>query len=293
MTHLDPEDLALMALAGAAPDATANSEAALHLVACCDCAAELAELRRTVDHGRSAPVRLLSPGPAVWAGIHAELGLSPALAEEPLAPNATANAAGTTVDPTRTDPRSADPAPAHPSAEQTERSSRPTPAPIVSLGDRRRTPGRRRWLALSAAAAAGLIVGVSATLWWPARTAPTAPPLAEATLDPLPGWTASGKASVVRSADGLREVTVTLRTTQNSVDTVEPLREVWLLRPDSSGLVSLGLLTGGAGRFVIPDSLDLGAFPVVDVSAEASDGDPAHSGDSIVRGELTPGERAS
>ena len=34
------------------------------------------------------------------------------------------------------------------------------------------------------------------------------------------------------------------------------------------------------------DSVDLARFSVVDVSAEPLDGDPTHSGDSIVRGAL-------
>jgi anti-sigma-K factor RskA len=65
------------------------------------------------------------------------------------------------------------------------------------------------------------------------------------------------------------------------------LREVWLLRADASGLVSLGLLDGATGRFSIPAGIDLAEFPVVDVSAEPADGNPGHSGDSIVRGTLS------
>jgi hypothetical protein len=64
-------------------------------------------------------------------------------------------------------------------------------------------------------------------------------------------------------------------------------REVWLLRPDVSGLVSLGMLEGDQGRFDLPDGLDLADYPVVDVSEEHFDGDPAHSGDSVVRGDLS------
>ena len=48
----------------------------------------------------------------------------------------------------------------------------------------------------------------------------------------------------------------------------------------------LGILSGAEGVFDIPDSLDIGEYPVVDVSDEPYDGDPAHSGDSIVRGRL-------
>ena len=56
--------------------------------------------------------------------------------------------------------------------------------------------------------------------------------------------------------------------------------------PDVSGLVSLGTLDGTSGRFDLPAGLDLTQFSVVDVSEEQFDGDPAHSGDSIVRGPL-------
>jgi hypothetical protein len=46
------------------------------------------------------------------------------------------------------------------------------------------------------------------------------------------------------------------------------------------------VLDGAEGRFDLPDGLDLTQFPVVDVSEEHFDGDPAHSGDSVVRGPL-------
>ena len=62
--------------------------------------------------------------------------------------------------------------------------------------------------------------------------------------------------------------------------------EVWLLDSDAKRLVSLGLLDGSTGRFVLPPEVDVSDFPVVDVSIEPVDGDPAHSGDSVVRGIL-------
>lgn len=61
--------------------------------------------------------------------------------------------------------------------------------------------------------------------------------------------------------------------------------EVWLLASDGSGLQSLGLTTG-SGRFVVPEGIDVATFDVVDVSREPVDGDPGHSGDSLVRGTL-------
>jgi hypothetical protein len=46
------------------------------------------------------------------------------------------------------------------------------------------------------------------------------------------------------------------------------------------------VLSGTESRFVIPTGLDLAEYPIVDVSREPFDGDPAHSSDSIARGTL-------
>ena len=63
--------------------------------------------------------------------------------------------------------------------------------------------------------------------------------------------------------------------------------EVWLIDPETSELQTLGL-TDGAGRLVVPAGIDPAQFALVDVSREPVDGEPAHSGDSIVRGLLEP-----
>lgn len=64
--------------------------------------------------------------------------------------------------------------------------------------------------------------------------------------------------------------------------------ELWLIEPATDGsvadLVSLGTIDGD--RFVIPDGYDTERFSVVDISVEPRDGDPAHSGRSILRGSL-------
>jgi anti-sigma-K factor RskA len=62
--------------------------------------------------------------------------------------------------------------------------------------------------------------------------------------------------------------------------------EVWLLAADG-GLQSLGLIEH-TGRFAVPAGVDLTRFNVVDVSREPIDGNPTHSGDSVVRGTLVP-----
>jgi hypothetical protein len=105
--------------------------------------------------------------------------------------------------------------------------------------------------------------------------------VASAQLDPLDATGTAGSADVV-DVDGQRVLAVQLadRTPGGG------FREVWLLDADAQRLVSLGVLTGVEGRFVIPDGLDLADYPVVDVSREPFDGDPAHSTDSIARGRL-------
>lgn len=64
----------------------------------------------------------------------------------------------------------------------------------------------------------------------------------------------------------------------------EPL-ELWLIKPDLSDMVSLGLVDD-QGSYVIPAGIDPGEYSLVDVSVEPDDGDPTHSGRSILRGEL-------
>jgi hypothetical protein len=61
--------------------------------------------------------------------------------------------------------------------------------------------------------------------------------------------------------------------------------EVWLLRPDVSGMVSLGPASPD-GVYPLPAGVDPGEFPVVDVSFEPADGNQAHSGNSLLRGPL-------
>ncbi|RMI09566.1 anti-sigma factor, partial [Cellulomonas triticagri] len=142
----------------------------------------------------------------------------------------------------------------------------------------------RWWLA----AAVGLVVGLAgggAVVAALLRPAPETV-LAAASLDALPGWTASGDARLEEDADG--RVTLVVRVSSTPED---GFRAVWLLDRDATRLVSLGALAGDEGRFAVPAGLDLAEFPVVDVSAEPFDGDPGHSGDSIVRGALDPQQR--
>lgn len=262
MTHLDRDTLALVALA----ELELTDAEREHLESCPGCAGELDALRRTVLIGRAAStVDLVDPPDAVWQRIHAALGLSDAVATTP-------------------GPADAGDTPNKQTAAAPERSR--AVAPVRALALRHR---RRRWLPLAAVAGVvglvGLVGGIVVGAWWQSgRETVPAPVVAEAQLDPLPGWLASGRAYVEESGDDQRSVVVTVAGGGDSAD----LREVWLLTADATGLVSVGLLDGSSGRFAIPAGIDLSEYPVVDVSAEPRDGNPAHSGDSIVRGTLAP-----
>jgi anti-sigma-K factor RskA len=153
-------------------------------------------------------------------------------------------------------------------------------APVTDLDVARRR--RRPWMALAAAAAAAVLVVGAVTTWNLTRTPPPTV-LATAALDPFPGWAdAAGEAVVEREADGTRVVRLTL----DAEVPADSYREVWLITSDATELVSLGTVRGASGTFAIPDGIDLDRYELVDISDEPYDGDPAHSGDSIVRGEL-------
>jgi hypothetical protein len=278
MDHIEPEELAVLALDGREPDEAVRA----HLDGCPDCLAEYDTLVRTVAFGRGTPDDAFeAPPSSVWTAIHSELGLAPELAADP-APGRTPVALAEA------------PAPAAPSAQPMERSDHVAPRrrprrPSLASDGPDGTRRRSAWLPIAAAAAAGGILagiglgwllGAAGTGSDPAEPDPAV--LASAELDAFPGWDDAVGSATVEEVDGTRTVVVDL---EAAVPAGE-VREVWLIRSDASGLVSLGLLEGASGRFVVPEGIDLDEFALVDVSAEPVDGDPAHSGDSIVRGEL-------
>ncbi|MEI5584898.1 MULTISPECIES: anti-sigma factor [unclassified Agromyces] len=276
MDHIEPEELAVLALDGREPDAAVRA----HLDGCPDCLAEYDTLVRTVAFGRGTPDDAFeAPPSSVWAAIHSELGLAPELAADP-------TAGRTRVAVAEAPARSTSAAPAERSdhVPRRRRSRRPSLASDGPDGTRRRSA----WLPITVAAAAGgILAGVG--LGWllgAAGSGPAEPDpavvLASAELDSFPGWDDAVGSATVEEVDGTRTVVVDLDATVPAGE----VREVWLIRSDASGLVSLGLLEGANGRFTVPEGIDLDEFTLVDVSAEPVDGDPAHSGDSIVRGEL-------
>jgi len=139
-------------------------------------------------------------------------------------------------------------------------------------------PGR--WAA-AAAAALVAVVGIGLAAWRP-WAGPTE--VTSVVLEPLePGARSRGEARIVQ--DGQRRE---LQVEASGLPLRTGYHEVWLLEPGSGRMLSLGVLdTGEPTRLPLPAGLPLEAFPVVDVSEEAFDGEPAHSGRSVLRGTLT------
>lgn len=252
--HLDPDVAALAALG----EPLADDRHAGHLATCEPCRREIETLRSTVVVARSTlgEHELQSAPSHVWQAIRAELELSPELAP-----------------------------PQREAGAELPVSAPASSGELVQLDAvRERRAGIRRFIApvLASAAAAALVAALVVT-WSGGAPRDSGVTLAAAELDALPAWSgAAGQATITELPDGERIMRVAL---EADVD-ASLGREVWLLTENVDGLISLGFLTGATGEFVIPASVDLSRYSVVDISAEPLDGDPTHSGDSIVRGAL-------
>jgi anti-sigma factor RsiW len=139
---------------------------------------------------------------------------------------------------------------------------------------------RRPALLVAAAVVAGAVVGAGAVAVLQSRDDGEA--VTAVALDPLADNDASGRAEVVLQDDGTRVVEVDL----DAPALDDGYYEIWLIDRDVVGMVPLGVVTPGSQTFELPADLDLGQFPLVDVSVEPLDGDPTHSGVSVARGEL-------
>ena len=248
MPHIDPERLALFAMG----EPVATPDESEHLAACATCVDDLAALRHAAVAGRASfdIGDLETPPESVWMRIADELSL------------------GTNTAVSET---------ASPENEPGVRAA--AAAPTVVESPRRRVMTRIWALAASLVLVAGVGLGV-----WAVTQRAGLTEVAEATLAPFPDHPrAEGTAIVEERPDGTLAVRVQL-----SADAApDTFREVWLITADASALVSLGVLDGRAQTFAIPADVDLKNYVLVDVSQEPVDGDPTHSGDSIVRGELS------
>ncbi len=92
-----------------------------------------------------------------------------------------------------------------------------------------------------------------------------------------------GTATVLDTGDG-QTVQIDLSSDLGAVADDE-FYELWVIDTRVEGMYSLGPITAD-GTFVVPDGVDVHDFPIVDISLEQDDGNPAHGGASVVRGQL-------
>lgn len=104
-----------------------------------------------------------------------------------------------------------------------------------------------------------------------------------ATLMSMDGRLARGSAELVRAADH-----TALRVRARDVTPpADGYVEVWLINTDGKRMVSVGMLPAAAEvTLAVPEDLLAQGYRIVDLSNEAYDDRPAHSGDSLMRGTL-------
>jgi hypothetical protein len=163
---------------------------------------------------------------------------------------------------------------APPADDVTPGADAPT-ASVVPLRSR-----RRPMLLVAAAVVAGAVVGAGAVAVLQGRD--DGEPITAVALDPLADNEASGRAEVVVRDDGSRVLEVDLEAP--ALD--DSYYEIWLIDRSVVGMFPLGVVAPGTQTVELPAGLDLAEFPLVDVSVEPLDGNPAHSGVSVARGEL-------
>lgn len=169
--------------------------------------------------------------------------------------------------------------PAH-ATETSPEATAEAPTPPVDLS-RERERRRPAWLGLVAAAAA-LVVAVGGVVWTTVR-GPDTVPLATFHMEALRPDAPAAVSGRIVARDGQRRVDLDLTDLPASEDA---FYELWLLDLEEGQLLSLGPV-GDTGSYVVPAAVDLGTYPTIDVSVEPTDGDPTHSGDSILRGPIT------
>lgn len=237
---------------------------------------------------------LLASDPALQAQVE-ELAQVVALAEDPvdaampahLWDAIAAEAFGASSDQATTDRAAADPVAADRAAGESlgaPASTRPdsehgTGAQVIAMPSR----GWRRMttvglVAAAAVAAAIVIVGPGIL------PDDQGEPVAAAALEPFGEHQvepASGQ--VIRTADGFNLLELDL----SALPSLEgDFYEVWLLDDHDGRLISLGPVRPD-GTYALPPGVEVGDFPLVDVSIEPPDGDPTHSGNSVLRGPLS------
>jgi hypothetical protein len=253
VSHPTDDELADLALGE-----TVDAEVTAHVAGCETCSASVEQLRRAA-HLAASPAAYAAwqaPDDAVWARVTAQID-----AEE-----------------RREGPGGAEGVPVH-------ATDAPGQVTRVDRFTRRRTAA---WAA--GLVAASLVVGLLAgrAIWSPdtGRQVPQVPQVAQVAQVPLATLDTKqreGEATLVRAANGLDLRVVTTR----PLDAGKGYLEVWLINADGKRMVSVGVLQPGeSGTFPVTQALIDQGYVIVDISKEQFDDKPAHSGDSLLRGQL-------
>ena len=257
MQHCDFDTLALMAIG---EDISTDAERR-HLRDCALCQNEFDQTAAVVATARSVTSddQPIDPPQEVWTAVRQELQFDRSL--RPFVPSGSEGAA----------------------------SSQDEPHNVVSMAEHRAALRRRRsigtWLSV-AAAALGIALGSLATAAVVSgEDQPSGTVIAGSSLSAVQASTdeVAGEATIIeRGGERYLDVDVT------GLPDGDWYYEVWLIKPDLSGMISLGALSGGSsGQFLIPSIIDVAEYSLVDISLEPDNGDPAHSKDSRARGELS------
>jgi hypothetical protein len=259
--HLDHDRLVLLALG----DEPLTADSTDHLDGCPDCATQYATLRHVAGLGaQTQELRdLPAPPERVWAAIAAQTGVAAGTAAGQ--PAVVTGAGGR---------RRAGTGPGG--------SAPPTGRPGTTGAGRR---GSRGVLRLGLVALLGAVLGIGGTLGVQALrdngSSPPATVVASGTFAPKApaAQGASGEAAVVETGDGLR-----LRITVAGMPPPQGIYEAWLYNPGTGAMIPLGGMSATGGEYDV-SGYDLGAFTVVDVSAQTFDGTQGH-GESMLQAPL-------
>lgn len=275
MSHPDAERLADLALEGSADQHTSD-----HVAGCAACAEEVQALRRirSLVRAGAESVDWQEPPAELWSTIEAAIDVvaDPSSGSGPASSAAPESVAPVSKPMTRPSGDEMDVAPI--SLEQARRRRRPLRTATWLIG------------VAAAGAAVGLLSGRA--LWAGPTTQVVQPTAVAATgLETLDTSQLIGEATVLRE-QGHLDLSLALNTASL------PRRdsgflEVWLINKDGRRMVSIGVLDAMPGQastsptvFPISQSLIDAGYVVVDVSREAFDDNPLHSGDSLARGTL-------
>lgn len=231
---------------------------------------DLAEVIATIRALDADDLAIVEPPTDVWDGIEAAIAHDePVRADDP--PQRAVRAVTTT--PSITSFRE---------AHERRRAAQPPPSRRLS-----------RSMLLAAAAVAVVVAGVVAFQTM-RSSGPDVVATADLVFDPTAydplGENAVASAKLVEDDDGLGVELEDATLPGSALENQGLDLELWLLETDDSGavvdLVSLGVVDELDHRFEVPEGYDPTRYRVVDISVEPRDGDPQHSGRTILRGPL-------